>query len=684
MTRFIRLVAATSLLLMNGLASAAGLLIPTNTQLQAPQIKSHKVDVMVEDGYAITRIDQVFHNPNPTDIEATYAFPVPEKGTVSGFTYWIDGQPVEGEVVKKQRATEIYELEKNAGREAGITEKKAHLRFEVKVTPVRATSDTRIRLTYMQAVDIDTGIGRFVYPLEEGGTDEQAMAFWTMQDKVEEAFSFNFKLRSSHPVSAVRLPSHPQAKVNKQDDQKWQVVLHNTQHSNDENLEAEITESATTEAQAFRLDKDIVVYWRLQDGLPASVDLVTYKEGNSPRGTFMLTMTPADDLTQINEGRDWIFVLDMSGSMKGKYQTLADGVSRALGKLSPHDRFRIVRFDSTARELTNQWVNASNEAVNKWGQRLANTSVGGGTNLYAGLNIALKSADTDRTTAVVLVTDGVANVGITEKKDFLELLKNKDIRLFTAVMGNGANRPLLTAMAKVSNGFSTSVSNSDDITGKLLEFVSKVTHEAMHDVEVNIKGIKVGDLTPAHIGSLYRGEQLTVFGHYWDQGAVNLDITAKVSGQAVKLSTTFEFPAESLNNPEIERLWAYAAIQDLKDQMAYLGSDPDAQDAISDLAIEYGLVTDYTSMIVLREEQYQAYGIDRTNRDRLQKENAAAQRRAQEQVNSRRVDAHAPISQGSRATHSTGGGALGLPFLLIALLTVRVVRNRKPYHQQGL
>jgi Ca-activated chloride channel family protein len=44
----------------------------------------------------------------------------------------------------------------------------------------------------------------------------------------------------------------------------------------------------------------------------------------------MLTVTPGEDLKAITKGSDWSFVLDVSGSMQGKYATLAEVLQRAL------------------------------------------------------------------------------------------------------------------------------------------------------------------------------------------------------------------------------------------------------------------------------------------------------------------------------------------------------------------
>ncbi|QVL49302.1 MAG: hypothetical protein KFB96_01875 [Thiocapsa sp.] len=48
------------------------------------------------------------------------------------------------------------------------------------------------------------------------------------------------------------------------------------------------------------------------------------------------------------------------------------------------------------------------------------------------------------------MTDGVANVGETEQRNFLRLLEQKEVRLFTFIMGNSANRPLLEALTQAT------------------------------------------------------------------------------------------------------------------------------------------------------------------------------------------------------------------------------------------
>jgi Ca-activated chloride channel family protein len=660
--------------MFSSVSQAAGLLTPANASLAALAIREHHVKVVIEDGYAITTVNQVFHNPHAQDLEAIYSFPLPEKAAVAEFTVWIDGQPVTGEVLEKKQARQVYEDEKAAGRDAGLMEQDGYRTFDTRVSPVRAGQDTRVRFAYIQPAHVDTGMGRYVYPLEEGGVDEHKLAFWTANEAVQDKFSFNLELKSAYPVDALRLPHHPQANISQQGPGHWSVDLSSMEASASE--EGGAANAATT--AAYTLDRDLVVSWRHQAALPGSVDLVTYRPEAGKRGTFMLTLTPGDDLQPIQEGSDWIFVLDVSGSMKGKYATLADGVQRALGKMRANDRFRILLFNDSARELTSGYIAATPENVRHYSQAVAQVSPGKGTNLYAGISRALGGIDADRTSAIVLVTDGVANVGETRQREFIDLIRKKDIRLFTFIMGNSANRPLLQALTGASNGFAINVSNSDDIVGKILEATSKVTHESLHGVKLSIRGVKTTDLTPKKIGSLYRGQQLVLFGHYWGDGLADIRLGGKISGQQKDYSTRVEFPSTATRNPELERLWAFASIEDMQSEIEDFGENPDLRQAITDISIEHGLVTDYTSLVVVREEVFDSLGIARNNRQRLEVEAQAQQQRAAQPAASNRADSAQPMFQSSRPAHN-GSGSFhgGLLVLLISVLLLKLSRGNK-------
>ena len=697
---------STSGSMASGLLSAKG----SNTDLE---IQDHKVSVSIDDGYAITTVENTFYNPSANELEAVYEFPVPKDGTVVEFTVWINDKPVIGEVVEKERAKQLYQQEKAAGRTAGLTEKKSFYRFESSVSPVLPQKTTRTRLVYMQAVETEGGIGRYVYPLEEGGTDQEKLDFWQTDDKVHGKFSFDLNLRSGFPVDAVRAPAHPHAAVSNTDANNWNVSINKTGIANAQVVKGEASVDPNAVDQAEReavfsdlaeqdqhsagsknaLNQDLVIYWRLQPNLPGAIELVTHKEAGARRGTFMLTVTPSIDLQPIKEGRDWVFVLDQSGSMSGKYQTLMDATGQALSKLRSNDRFKVLLFSDRITQVTKGWTSADKLSIDEVSKALSSTQVQGGTNLYQGLQAAINGLDSDRTSSIVLITDGVANLGKTEKKDFLDLMTQHDVRLFTAIMGNGANRPLLDSMTKVSQGFATSISNSDDIIGVMIGAIEKVKYEALHDINLSIKGLKTSDLVPTQPTTLYRGQQMVMFGHYFGEEEAEVVLSAKISGEEKQYRSTFSFPKVSTENPEIERLWAYAQIQELKNKAAYLGtSTEDYRSAIVETAVEYGLVTDFTSMLVMNDEQFEKNGIARNNQARRTTEKAAKSVRQKTAVKSNRVDQNKPAFSGNQANYTNSGsssndgsknggsGAIN-PLSLIMLLPLMLAwfrQRRKP------
>jgi len=331
---------------------AAGLMKPVNGNPSDVFIKSHKVSVIINNGFARTEVDQVFGNKSGRDLEAIYSFPIPEQASLSELSLWINGKEVIGEVLEKEQAKQTYEQQKQKGNDTAIAEKNDFKTFDVSVSPVLADADTRVRLVYYQPLEIDLNVGRYVYPLAEGGVDEERISFWTIDDKIEGVFSFDLTLKSAFPISEIRTPGYTdQAQISKQPAEETTFGEVHQVH-------------LSTGEGGGRLSEDIVVYYRLADDVPARVELVPYKQSTESTGTFMVVVTPAADLKPIAEGVDWTFVLDVSGSMQGaKISTLADGISRVLGKLNPNDRFRIVIFNQAAQDLTQGYIAASADQV---------------------------------------------------------------------------------------------------------------------------------------------------------------------------------------------------------------------------------------------------------------------------------------------------------------------------------
>ena len=660
----IPLLAILPLLLITLISSpslAAGLLKPVGgASASALTIGSQRVDVIINNGFVRTEVDQTFANAGNSAIEGLYSFPLPKQASLSELSLWVNGQEILGEVIEKQKAQQIYAEQKAQGKQTALAEKNDFKTFDVKVGNIPPQSETRVRLVYYQPLEIDLNVGRYLYPLAEGNVDEQRIAFWSTDDQVTGPFHFHLQLKSAFPVKDVRLPGLDQ-----------EATIQRSGGMGEENA-GDIIDVTIDRPEGANLNQDIVFYYRLDDSTPARIELVPYKAAPSSEGTFMLVVTPAADLQPISEGTDWTFVLDNSGSMGGhKITTLADGVSKVLGQMHPNDRFRIITFNNSANERTSGYVNATPKQVQQWIARVKSIQSGGGTNLFAGLEKAYRRLDDDRTSGVILVTDGVANVGNTEQRTFLDLLKSYDIRLFTFVIGNSANQPLLDRLAKDSGGLAMNISDADDITGRLLQAKAKVLHQNLHDVKIEIDGERVTDLTPKAIGNLYLGQQAVQFGRYQGAGEVKISMTAKISGQEHRWQTSANLPDVASDNPELERLWALAKIDQQMEQIREQGESEQLRQQVTDLAVNYSLVTDYTSMLVVTDDVIETHGIQRRNADRVQTERKAQQQRATQPSQNQRVDSRSNNGQGAfnnRPSPGIGSGTGPVGILAIPLI----------------
>ncbi len=429
-------------------------------------------------------------------------------------------------------------------------------------------------------------------------------------------------------------------------------------------------------SQGGNLNKDFALYYRLDPNLPARVEVIPYKISEKDTGSFMMIVTPGLDLKPLNQGVDYLFVLDKSGSMQTKIRMLAAGVGQALGKLQPQDRFHIVAFDTNAVKITSDWTPATTENVRQALETLNAIQSSGGTNIYEGLQLGFKSLEKDRATSVILVTDGVTNEGIVDPAKFYDLMKKHDVRLFGFLMGNSANWPLMRTICEGSDGFYTSVSTSDDIVGKIMQAKEKIAYECVHNARLEISGVKTHEVTKNFTGKVFRGQQLVLFGRYAEGGRATLRLKANFTGGEQEYVTEFDFPKVSTENPEIERLWAMSQIEEIE-FLKSIGrkDDKEARETIANLGVEYQLVTDETSMLVLSDEAFARRNIERHNLARSEREHQAQATRAAAPPQSQRVDNSKPMFNVKPPNIGGGGGAFGWESLLMLLFMVPILRR---------
>ena len=79
---------------------------------------------MINNGFAMTEVTQRFRNPNAETVEAVYAFPVPSSASLSEVSVQIGERTINGEVLAKEEAKQVYDEEKERGNSAALAGKR--------------------------------------------------------------------------------------------------------------------------------------------------------------------------------------------------------------------------------------------------------------------------------------------------------------------------------------------------------------------------------------------------------------------------------------------------------------------------------------------------------------------------------------------------------------------------------
>jgi len=588
------LVLAVSLVRPPAHAEAAGLLIAEGGFGGTLEIKEQRVRVVINNGIAVTEVDQTFLNRENRVVEALYTFPVPRGASVSDFTMWIAGKPMVGEVVEKKRAREIYESYRQVRRDPGLLEQVDFRRFEMRIFPIAAGAEQRVRLVYHQELEFDHDVATYVYPLAtttRGGASETAGRF-----------SFSLDARSEVPIVEMTSPSHRDRLATARHDAHYR--------------------QASLEATAGDLSRDVVVAYR-SERARTGLDLVASRTG-SEDGYLLLTLTAGKELEQAGAGMDYVFVLDVSGSMAndGKLRLGVDSLAAFVETLGAEDRFELMSFNIAPLPRFQSLVAPDDQARALAREYLGSQQARGGTVLRPALEAAYRYRDPDRTLNVVVLSDGLTEQG--EHQELVALIAQRPpgTRVFCLGVGNDVNQPLLRQLAEESGGLAAFVSHGDDFQRQAQAFRRKLQHPAATGVKITIEGGEVYDVEPEQLPNLYHGAPVRLYARYRKPGSATLRVEAELLGQPLRQSFPIELPAEEDQNPQIERMWAYRKVQRLLDDGRRAGS-VDAGEVVR-LCEAYSIASEYASFIVLENDaEYQRWRIERRNAARVERDERA-------------------------------------------------------------
>lgn len=190
------------------------------------------------------------------------------------------------------------------------------------------------------------------------------------------------------------------------------------------------------------------------------------------------------------------FVLDRSGSMNGenKFPLARQAVEQSLRLLRPEDRFSLVVYDEQVDVLARSTY-ATPEAIRRAGDALSTVDPRGSTDLFSGWMRGCEQVsefvDAERTSRVLLLTDGLANHGIQDRDTLAHHASELRMRgVSTSTFGVGADfdERLLRDMAHEGGGnfyfLENAVQIPDLITSELGEALEVVIPNAAIELEL--------------------------------------------------------------------------------------------------------------------------------------------------------------------------------------------------------
>jgi Ca-activated chloride channel homolog len=566
------------------LASAQGMLLPTAPNARPLAIKSQRVSVEIKDGTAVTRVEQIFQNDGPSQLEAHYIFPLPKGAALSEFYLWVNGQKTKGEVLEREKATTIYEGIVRRLADPGLLEYMDSDVFRMRVFPVPARGEQKIELAFSQVLNYSSGLYHYHYPL--GATAKGQPPDWrVVGGTARNDFTFSAKVSSKTPLRSIYSPTH-QVDVSRRGERSALVGME--------------------QVGGADLSKDLDLYFSVSDKA-VGLSLLTYKRGDEP-GYFLALIAPKTEVSP-NEvaAKRVTFVIDTSGSMQGERMKIArDALKYCVTRLNPQDTFNVVRFSTDVEPLFPGLKPASKENLQKAVSFVEGLEAIGGTAIDEALLRGLQDNDGKSPTPHLLmfITDGQPTIGETDEntiaRNAREARKAKT-RLFTFGVGEDLNARLLDRLAAEGAGTSDFVRDGKEFETKISSFYDKVSHPVLADLALDLSSIDAYDLYPRKLPDLFKGTQLVVMGRYRKPGDAKVVLQGYVNGE----KRTFEYgttaPREATRDDFIPRLWAIRKVGFLLEEIRLRGERPELRDEVITLGKKFGIVTPYTSYLVVED-----------------------------------------------------------------------------------
>lgn len=555
-------------------------------------LKETNVSVNINGIFAETFVTQTYSNEGQDPINASYVFPASSRVTIHGMKMEIGDEIITAKIKEKEEARHDYEQAKSEGKSASLLEQQRPNVFTMDVANVMPGDIIRIELHYTEMITPTDGIYQFVFPTVVGPRYTSpsvpkslkaetwiASPFLRLGDTPREKYNINVNLSAGVPITDLQCGSH---KI----DVAW-----------DNQTSARISLSKPEE---FAGNRDFILDYKLT-GTEISSGLML-GTGESENFFLLMVQPPERYTPETIPPREYIFILDVSGSMYGfPLDTSKELIRNLAGSLRETDRFNVILFSDSLIQMSPESVPATAENVQKAFALIDNEEGGGGTELAPALETALAiPASPGAARSVIAITDGY----ISGEREIFDIIGRNigTTNFFSFGIGSSVNRYLIDGIAKTGLGESFVVTDPSEAAATADRFRTYIQSPVLTDVQVTYDGFDVYDIEPPTLSTLFASRPIVLFGKWKGEPSGTIHITGKTGGRdyAEDIPVSAAIPLEA--NNIIQYLWARTRVERLTDYGMTEDLQANAKKEVTELGLRYSMMTPYTSFIAVTEK----------------------------------------------------------------------------------
>ncbi|HSB72002.1 MAG TPA: VIT and VWA domain-containing protein [Candidatus Methylomirabilis sp.] len=551
-------------------------------------LKSTDVDVRIAGVIADVSVAQTYQNEGSRPIEARYVFPGSTRAAVYAMRMRVGNRLIEAQIREKRQARAEYDAARREGKTASLLEQHRPNVFQTKVANILPGDRVTVELRYTELLVPTDGKYQFVYPTVVGpryngaaGTESHVAERWVASPYLHEgepsrsAFDLKVAINSPIPLKEVGSASH-----------QLQV-----QYEGANRAVVSLTKTGTPEN-----NRDFILDYRLSgDRVESGLLLYRGKDEN-----FFLAMVEPPAAFSALEilPREYIFILDVSGSMHGfPLDTAKVLLHDLLGHLQPVDSFNLLLFSGGNSVLAERSQPATPANLQRALALINAQRGGGGTELLPALRRALSlPRDESRSLSIVIITDGY----VTVETEAFDLIRENlgAANVFTFGIGSSVNRHLLEGMARAGKGEPFVVTSGERGKQEAARFRRYIESPVLSHLKARFEGFDAYAVEPEAIPDVFASRPVILFGKWRGerQGTLTIDGITGSGPHRQSLDLGAAEPRE--DNASLKYLWARSRIQTLSDY-SKLAPDDERVQEITRLGLKYSLLTQYTSFVAI-------------------------------------------------------------------------------------